>query len=105
NGGSEAYLMIRKKDGSTNIALRVSKGQFVSSIRGGSVRLRFDKEPPITISTSESSDGSSDILFLNSESKIISKLKKSTSLIIEAEFFNEGNRIIEFTTKDFKWNH
>lgn len=105
NGGSYGKLLVRKKDGSTNIMLSISKGQFMTGIEGVRVRLRFDQEPAFSVTGSQSSDYSSDLLFLSSESKIINKLKKSKSLIVEAEFYNEGRRTLDFNIEGFEWKH
>ena len=43
------------------------------------------------------------MIFINSTKAIISKLKTSKKIIIEAEFFNEGNRQMEFDVTGFKW--
>ncbi len=105
NGGSHGSIMIRKKDGSTDIILRISKGQFMTDLDGVKVRLRFDDEPAFSVTGTQSSDNSSDLLFLSSESKIIDKLKKSKSLIVEAEFYNEGLRTLDFNIQGFEWKH
>lgn len=104
NGGSVATLTIRKKDGANNIYLQVTKGQFNSTYDGGNVRIKFDQNPPKRYSFSSASDASTDIIFINSTKDIISKLKSAKTLIIETEFYNEGNRQIEFDVAGFTWN-
>lgn len=104
NGGSQPSLLIRKK-GSTDIILRISKGQFINSYDGVPVRLRFDEEPAFTVTANSAADGSSDILFLGSVSKILQKLKGHQKLIIEAQFYNEGNRTMDFDIEGFEWKH
>jgi hypothetical protein len=103
DGGSVASLTIRKKDGSNDIYLSVSKGQFNGTYDGGQVRIKFDEEQPKKFSFTAPSDNSSDVIFINSTKAIISKLKTSKKIIIEAEFFNEGNRQMEFDVTGFKW--
>ncbi|GAB3012820.1 SHOCT domain-containing protein [Spirosoma pulveris] len=105
NGGSIASFTVRKKKGETDIYLKVSKGQFISnSAEDGSARIRFDDGKPVTYSTSGAADYSSDIIFFNATSSLISKLKKSKKMVIEVEFYSEGTRQIEFNTAGFKWN-
>lgn len=103
NGGSIATLNIRKKDGGNDIYLQVSKGQFNGTFDGGQIRIKFDDEQPKKFSFVAPSDGSADMIFINSEKAIISKLKNTKKIIIETEFFNEGNRQIEFDVAGFKW--
>ncbi len=104
-GGSESTLTVRKQKGQTDIYYQVSKGQIVSvnPVDGGTVRVKFDDEKPMNISASGASDYSSDIIFLNSTSKLISKLKSAKKMIIEVKFYDEGNRQIEFDVEGFKW--
>ena len=103
DGGSVASLTIRKKDGANDIYLSVTKGQFNATYDGGQVRIKFDDEQPKKFSFTPPSDSSSDVIFINSTKTIISKLKTSKKIIIEAEFFNEGNRQMEFDVAGFKW--
>jgi hypothetical protein len=103
NGGSFGRLTIRKKRGETNVFLQISKGQFKGTFDGGTVRIRFDNNPPKRYSFLEASDGSSDILFLQSEREIIKRMKASNSMLIEAEFYNEGNRLLEFDIAGLRW--
>lgn len=104
NGGSVATLTVRKKDGANNIYLQITKGQFNSTYDGGNIRIKFDQNPPKRYSFSPASDASTDIIFINSTKDIISKLKSTKTLIIEAEFYNEGNRQIEFDVAGFTWD-
>lgn len=103
NGGSEATLIIRKNDNVNDIMLRVSKGQFNNSISGGDVRIRFDELKPKKYSFLPPSDGSSDVIFLKPVKELLSKIKQSHKMIIEAEFFNEGLRHIEFDIEGLKF--
>ncbi|WP_051054081.1 hypothetical protein [Fibrella aestuarina] len=103
NGGSTASFVVRRKGGETDTYLKVSKGQFNSTYDGGTVRIRFDQGKPTTYSFSGASDGSSDIVFINSSNGIIKKLRTAKRMVIEAEFYNEGLRQIEFDVEGFKW--
>jgi hypothetical protein len=103
DGGSVASLTIRKKDGGNDIYLSVSKGQFNGTYDGGQIRIKFDDDQPKKFSFVAPSDGSADMIFINSEKTIIAKLKNTKKIIIETEFFNEGNRQMEFDVAGFKW--
>lgn len=65
------------------------------------VRLKFDNEDPITVSFVGTADSSMDTIFLNSTSKVISKLKTAETLIIEVPFFMEGTRRITFNVSGY----
>ena len=104
-GNSDFSLNVRNWKGSTDIYLTCSKCQFISGFSGEKTyRIKFDDEAPLNVSANYSTSGSSDVVFLGSESKIISKLKKSEKLMIEAEFFDSGLHNITFSTKGFEWN-
>ena len=66
------------------------------------VRLKFDDEKPFSVSFSGAADSSSDLIFLNSESKIISKLKTAKTLVIELPVFMEGNQRATFDVTGYK---
>lgn len=102
-GGSTATFQVRVKGKKKEIIYSISKGQFIgSSLNDGKAVLRFDDEPPMTVSMNEPSDYSSDLVFLGSEQKILSKLKTAKTLKIQTEFYQEGNRVFEFNVSDFK---
>lgn len=105
-GGSTFTLTVRNMGKGNEIMLQVSKGQFIGSIGSmEKLRVKFDEEPPINVSYDSPSDGSADVIFLNSVNKIIEKLKTSKKLMIEAEFFDEGLKIIYFDVEGLKWEN
>lgn len=106
DGGSTATLTIRNMGEGNEATLSVSKGQFnTSSVDGGSIKVRFDDAQPITFTTSEPSDGSSELAFIELPNKLIKKLKTAKKIIIQAEFYDSGFQTMEFNTDGFKWEH
>jgi hypothetical protein len=105
NGGSTATLMIRKKGkDNSSVMLTLTKCQFNgTSLDDINVRIKFDNEQPKTYSAGLPSDGSSDLIFIHGGNKLLEKIKSSKKIIIEAEFYNEGNRQIEFNTEGLNW--
>ena len=65
------------------------------------VRLKFDDEQPFSVSYAGAADSSMDKIFLNSTSKIISKLKTAQTLVVEVPIFSEGSRRITFNVSGF----
>jgi hypothetical protein len=83
----------------------MSKGQFIYDYEGGSIKVRFGDSKVSIYAISGPSDHSSNIIFIDDASRFISNLKKYKELVIEAEFYNEGLRQIEFNIDGFKWDH
>ncbi len=65
------------------------------------VRLKFDDEQPFSVSYAEAADSSMDKIFLNSTSKILSKLKTAQTLVVEVPIFSEGSRRITFNVSGY----
>ncbi len=105
DGGSTASLIIRNKAKQNDVMLKVSKGQFNAGTEGESIKIRFDNDQPVTYTATEPSDGSTDALFIGHESTLIKKLKTAQKIIIEAEFYEDGLKTMEFAVKDLKWDH
>lgn len=105
-GGSTFDLTVRNLGNKNEVTLSVSKGQFLTSFGfSKACMVKFDDETGTRFSYGSASDGSSDVIFFSNASKFISKLKKAKKLKIEAPFFNEGNKIIEFDVAGLKWEH
>lgn len=105
-GGSTFDLIIRNTNKRNEVILRVSKGQFTTSImEDQTVRIKFDDAAPITVTYNSARDGSSDVIFLNQSSKIIQKLKAAKRVMIEAEFFQEGRKQAEFDVNGLQWSY
>lgn len=104
DGGSTFTLTVRNLGRGNDVLIRVSKGQFMSSIGSSeSLRVKFDDEKPVRFSYSSASDGSSDVLFINNSSKFISHLKKAKKLMLEVEFYQEGYKILNFDVEGLDW--
>lgn len=106
SGGVVATLLLRDKNKNVDAILEITKGQFMPSYSGEeSVNIRFDNNPPRKYSYSSASDGSTETIFIYDKNRFISNLKKAKRVLIEAEFFNEGNRVMEFDVAGLKWDY
>ena len=103
DGGSTFQLVLRRESKRNLVTLSVSKGQFVGSYNS-TLRVKFDKNKVESFSFSEPNDGTSNVIFIDSESRFINKLKKAKHLMIEAEFYQEGRVVIEFNVQGLKWS-
>jgi len=105
DGGSYFTLWIRKSTIGNEIILEVSKGQFIAGFMStSSLKVKFDGEKPVNFQYNSPNDGSMNQIFIENPNKFLKKLKKSKTLMIEASFYNEGNRVIEFNVEGLVWN-
>lgn len=92
-GDTYLKLVVRhtKKFG-TDVYLQVETGQFFGSEYYGTdhINVKFDDGAVRKYKFSESSDGSSDVIFIEKAQDFISHLKKAKVILIEAPFYNEG---------------
>lgn len=97
-GGQYVELTVRnspKHD--KDVYLWIEHGQFhCSGIDGCTVSVRFDDGPIQTFTGRDASDGDSRVLFIKPYQRFITGLRKAKNLRIEAEFFREGVRVVEF---------
>jgi hypothetical protein len=103
-GDSNFFITIRKKKNNTDIMLSCSSCQFLAGIIDEKkYRVKFDDQPPFSVSITGTSDGDTKTVFLSSENILIDKLKKAKSFIIEPEFYQEGRKTITFKVAGLKW--
>ncbi len=101
-GGSYMTLTVRGEKGkAANVYIRISKGQFVANQFTGNnyVTVRFDNEQAMKFYTANSSDASTDVLFIQDAAKFLKKAKAANTIKIEASFFQEGDRVFSFECK------
>src|SRR3546814_801566 len=100
-----SYIEVRKRptDG-LNVMFLVDKGQILCrSYSDGHVSVKFDDQPIKRYACDGASDGNSDIAFLSNESGFLANLKKLKKVIIEAEFYQQGNQQFAFDTAGLDW--
>jgi hypothetical protein len=103
-GGSTFDIIVRNKGVENEVLLIVSKGQFMTSISGDeTLKVKFDDNKPENYIYNSASDASMDVVFIDNSKKFIDNLKKSKKLMIEANFYNAGKKVIEFNIEGFKW--
>ena len=100
--GTFVVFNVREKNNGTDIMLSITKWQFASSYSNPSVTIRFDDKKAKKYTISNPSDGSYDMIFIDWEKDIIKNLKISKKMLIEASFYNEGTKQLEFNVSGFK---
>ncbi len=99
-GDTYASLILRKHPRyGKDVILKVTQGQLLcSSFEGCSLSVRFDNKSVMRFSATESADYSSDTLFIANYSRFLKSLRNSKKVVIEAPFYQDGNRAFEFNT-------
>ncbi|MEZ4380403.1 MAG: hypothetical protein R3A79_03590 [Nannocystaceae bacterium] len=98
-GEQRASLTIREGKG-TDVILAVERGQF-TCFMGCAVQVRFDDGAAERWRAVGPSDHSTQSLFLRREAAFVKRLKGARVVRIEAEFFQEGRRVLEFPVARF----
>lgn len=102
-GGSTFTFTFRRRGKKLDAYLKVDKGQFITSFSGTEYRIKFDDEAPIPFSVNPPSDNSSNFVFIGSTKKLLKKVQNAKKMIIEGQFFQEGNRNIKFNVEGLKF--
>lgn len=103
-GKSSFTLTLRKNSKGTDVILQGTKCQFITGIMGDKeYRIKFDNNSPMSVEADSPSDGDAKTVFLGSPKKIINQLKSAKTLTIEAEFYQEGFKTIDFNVGDLNW--
>lgn len=108
DGGSSLKIEVRyMKASGSNVILRISKGQLLSSFNGTNyVTMRFDDDAPQKFYTNEPADGSSDCLFLQNPQKFIKQAKTAKSIKVKVPVYQEGNPLFTFKVdKPLTWEY
>lgn len=106
DGGSHFTLTVRNMSGHNEVLISVSKGNFIPSVMGDeTVKVKFDTGTPSTYVYNSPEDISTDLIFIDKADKFLEDLKTAKKLLIEATFFDEGTRYMEFDVEGIEWAH
>jgi hypothetical protein len=96
SGGATGRLCFRRKGKSLNAFVQMSSGQFNCGIESCGLKLKFDNGPIQSFSGDESSTHETGFLFIEPEQKLLSATLKAKQLKLQAEFFQEGRKVLNF---------
>lgn len=97
-------ITVRNMGKETDALITISKGQFMTSISGDEfLRVKFDDEQPINFSFTSAANGSSEVIFITSTNKFLTKLKTAKKVMVEAPFYDAGRQIGEFSVEGLEW--
>lgn len=86
-----------------DVILSVEKGQFLCGIDECAVAVRFDDGKAQNYSAVGPADHSTTSLFIRGHDRFVTAAKKAKRVSIEAQFYQQGNRVFEFDIAGLKW--
>lgn len=88
-----------------DVIVRLERGgQFLcTSYQACTVRVRFDDGEAAAYSALEPSDNSSDTIFITNDARFIGNLRRSSRVIIEANFYQAGAQRMSFDAGQLEW--
>ena len=86
-----------------DVIVNIDHGQFLCGYDDCHVYVRFDNGKPQKFSASGPSDHSTATLFISDFARFMKGVRKADKTYIEAEFYNNGQRVMEFNTAGLKW--
>lgn len=103
-GGTKMTITLRKHPRmGTDAFVTVNKGQLDMNYDGTTIHVKFDDKKTMSFSVNGPDDGSRDTLFFENQKRFINNIKTAKHVIIEAQFYQEGNRQFEFNTDGLEW--
>ncbi|EIZ78251.1 hypothetical protein WSK_3133 [Novosphingobium sp. Rr 2-17] len=103
----DQHLTITMRKGKAfgdDVYFEIERGQFICGIYDCDGTISFDgKAEKLSLVPPE--DHSTTILFAKHGSAIIKKLKAAKKVVVELQFYQEGNRQFTFETAGLKWEH
>lgn len=98
SGAQNATLELRQHPRfGKDVIVSIERGQFICSVTGCSVLVRFDDGPSMRFNATGPSDYSSTALFISPYNKFYSNLIKAKQVRVSANFYQEGNQTLRFT--------
>jgi hypothetical protein len=107
DGGSDLRMTVRQSPANgADVILRLTSGQLLCRAYDSCyATVRFDDRPAERVELVESSDNSSDTVFVSDAAPFIATLKRSKKVIVELEIYEAGRPQFEFEVAGLKWNH
>lgn len=103
-GKSHLNIQVRNKNSKNEVIFIIDKGQFDCGFDGCQIAVKFDNGSVQKYRVSNADNGVSTVLFLSNNSNgFIKKLKSSKSVMIEANFYQEGAEQFEFNIEGLEW--
>jgi len=104
SGNVDAQLMLTNKNGINEAVLRLNSGNFSKNAGNTSLEAVFDSSSTMKLS-SEVSGYMANCIIIKDADKLISKIKTTRRVVINADVENEGPQKIIFDVAGLDWKH
>ncbi len=86
-----------------DVFIAFDKAQFLCGMDGCRVRVKFGAKAPVNFDGVDPADHSSDTLFITPFGQFLKGVRSAETTLIEAQFFQQGERQIRFSTAGLIW--
>jgi hypothetical protein len=86
-----------------NAMFSIERGQFLCGVENCAVLIKFDDGNPQRFTVGEPSDHSTTTLFIENYDRFLASARKAKKVYIAAEFYQEGNNVLDFDTTGLNW--
>jgi hypothetical protein len=101
---TNGIITIRKMHNKNEVIFSINSGQLLAGVTDDRVaRIKFDNDKPISVGYRGTSDYRSDVVFFDSPSLLVSKLKKAQKVIVQIEIYQAGAPQFTFDVEGLKW--
>lgn len=103
-GNQHGTLQIRKhpKYGK-DVMIGLDRAQFLCGIDDCTVSIKFDSGKIQTFRANPPADHSTTTLFIDGHDRLVAAMKKAKTMSVEANFYKEGTRVLEFDVSGLQW--
>lgn len=96
-GDTFAHLVLRRTAGKPiEMMVRIDRGQIICGYSDCSVSVRLDDGTPTVHAASKTTDGTANLVFIQSALRLYGRMQKAKKMRIELTIYKEGNRVFVF---------
>jgi hypothetical protein len=96
-GDTFAHVMLRRAAGKPiEMMVRIDRGQIICGYSDCAISVRLGDGAPVVYAASKPTDGSSDLVFVQSARTLYGRMQKAKEMHIELTIYKEGNRVFSF---------
>lgn len=103
SGGHATLTLRQRPEDGLNVFINIEAQFICNDYSGDTVAVKFDDGPIQTYRCAEPEAGGTGLLFISSEQRFLTNLKKAKKVIIEAPFYDSGRKQMTFEVAGLDW--